>query len=124
MTTCYSQHTAIWGFSGSAMTHSILRHGQVMRVKAMRDCSPTYARIYFDGCDVGDGEEGGGSFSAPRAVYFLKGMGGEVTTGFRLPSGWDFPPSFPSSGGTRSHPCGHIVKVRLAPGDTVGTLEY
>ena len=81
---------------------------------------PTYARIYFDGCDVADGDKGVEFLRAAGRV-FLKGMGGEVTGwtsfGLGLP-GW-----IPFIGGHTVHPSGHIVTIRFAPGDTEGTLE-
>ena len=81
---------------------------------------PTYARIYFDGCNVGDGEEGVKFLRAAGRV-FLKGMGGEVTAWSSF--GLGLPAFVPFIGGHTIHPCGHIVKVKFAPGDTVGTLE-
>ncbi|HVI84945.1 MAG TPA: hypothetical protein VNA86_06500, partial [bacterium] len=80
---------------------------------------PTYARIYFDGCDVADGQRGVRFLRAAGRV-FLKGMGGEVmgwnSFGLGIP-GW-----VPFIGGHTVHPGGHLVKVRFAPGDDNGTV--
>jgi hypothetical protein len=80
---------------------------------------PTYARIYFDACDVADGEDGEKFLRAAGRV-FLKGMGGEVfgwnAFGLGLP-GW-----IPFVGGHTVFPAGHIVRIRFAPGDPIGTL--
>jgi hypothetical protein len=81
---------------------------------------PTFARIYFDGCNVAKGGDGVEFLRAAGRV-FLKGMGGEVvgwtSFGLGLP-GW-----IPFIGGHTIHPAGYIVRVRFAPGDLDGQLN-
>jgi hypothetical protein len=81
---------------------------------------PTYARIYFDWCDVAEGGIGVEFLRAAGRV-FLKGMGGEVIgwTSFECGlRGW-----IPFVGGHTVQYSGHIVRVRFAPGDLDGKLD-
>jgi hypothetical protein len=78
------------------------------------------AWVYFDGCDVADGESGE-KFLRAAGKLFLKRKGGRVTGwtsgGLGIP-GW-----VPFIGGHTVHPAGNLVTVRFGPGDTVGTVQ-
>ena len=77
---------------------------------------PIFTRVYFDGCDVADGDEGWNFLEAAGKALFKKGGGmtyGWTSLGFGLP-GW-----IPFIGGHTAHPWGDIRIVTFSPGAKV-----
>ena len=74
---------------------------------------PTFAKIYFDGCNVAQ-TDSGSKFLIAAGRVFLKGMGG-VVSGW-TDYGWGYPGWVPFIGGPTIHPGGTFKEFTFRPG--------
>jgi hypothetical protein len=74
---------------------------------------PVYTRMYFDGCEVGQGSNGT-TFLEMAGAIFLRLAGGE-TFAFTSP-GYGFDSWVPFIGGHTVHFSGSLIKFRFGPG--------
>lgn len=79
---------------------------------------PTYTRIYFDGCNVAEGDSGK-NFLATSGSIFLRSGGGEVFAYESL--GTAMPSWVPFIAGHTVHFNAGFVSIQFSPGGTVFT---
>lgn len=77
---------------------------------------PRYTRMYFDGCNVAEGNDGI-QFLTIAGTIFLQASGG-VTLGFTS-GGLGLPGWIPFIGGHTIHPTGELRQVLFGPGGVV-----
>lgn len=79
---------------------------------------PTYTRIYFDGCNVAEGDDGK-NFLTTAGTIFLQNGGGEVFAYGSL--GTAMPSWVPFIGGHTVHFNAGLVTIQFSPGGKVFT---